>query len=330
MSQKRIPVLEDFSWQQPVIQAISNEPAGAVAGDRYLVSSPASGAFTGKENQIAWRDEVNWHFDVPLPGWILFNESMGKYSWFNGTGWRPFSEQFTGNFIKSLQGVVAGKIPTWQASDELGEGYGVAVNPEESSLETKIFRADAIKAYVDNLIGASDAMVFKGTLGVGGTITELPTTYGVGWTYKVITPGEYADKSCEIGDMIIALVDREGTGNLDSDWTVVQSNIDGAVTGPQSAVQGNLPSFHDASGKIIKDSGVSAQAVSEHLANPNIHVPPEQIDHNVIQNIGSYKHSGVDLHINNTSLHRQTNYVPVLGCILWDDASVLPGSEHQN
>lgn len=88
----------------------------------------------------------------------------------------------------------------------------------------------AIYDYVGDAIAASDAMIFKGTIGTGGTVTALPTTYKTGWTYRVITAGTYAGQKCEVGDLIIALVDRDGTGNLDSDWTVAQTNIDGAIT----------------------------------------------------------------------------------------------------
>lgn len=88
----------------------------------------------------------------------------------------------------------------------------------------------AIYNYVGDAIAASDAMIFKGTIGTGGTVTALPKTYKTGWTYRVVTAGTYAGQKCEVGDLIIALVDRDGTGNLDSDWTVAQTNIDGAIT----------------------------------------------------------------------------------------------------
>jgi hypothetical protein len=87
----------------------------------------------------------------------------------------------------------------------------------------------ATKAYADSLFGANDAMIFKGTIGTGGTVTALPTTYSAGWTYRVITAATYAGVVCEVGDLIIAVVDRSGSGNLNSDWTVAQTNIDGAV-----------------------------------------------------------------------------------------------------
>lgn len=79
-------------------------------------------------------------------------------------------------------------------------------------------------------IAAADAMIFKGTLGTGGTIKALPTTYKTGWTYRVVSAGTYAGQQCEIGDLVIALTSRSGSENQDADWTVAQTNIDGAIT----------------------------------------------------------------------------------------------------
>ncbi len=159
--------------------------------------------------------------------------------------------------IKKTASSTSGYIPTWNGTtgDALNNGYSV-----ESTLTggaDAIPRADAVKNYVDNLLGANDAMIFKGTLGAGGTITTLPTTYSAGWTYKVITAGTYAGDVCEIGDLVIAVVDRAGTGNVNSDWVTVQTNIDGAVVGPSSATSGNFPIFNGTTGKLIANSTYS-------------------------------------------------------------------------
>lgn len=85
----------------------------------------------------------------------------------------------------------------------------------------------ASKQYVDfqitSKIAASDAMVFKGTLGTGGTITALPTTGVVkGDTYKVITAGTYAGSTCKVGDLVIAL----NSGSVEAtatNWAYVPS-----------------------------------------------------------------------------------------------------------
>ena len=56
---------------------------------------------------------------------------------------------------------------------------------------SKIDGTVASKTYVDttvsSAIAASDAMVFKGTLGTGGTAESLPSTAIIGDTYKVIS-----------------------------------------------------------------------------------------------------------------------------------------------
>ncbi len=112
------------------------------------------------------------------------------------------------------------------------------------------------KNYADSILSANDAMVFKGTIGTGGTITVLPTSgYSAGWTYKVITAGTYAGQKCEVGDMIVAVKDF-ATTTANSDWTVIQTNIDGAVIGPTSSTSGNVALFDDSTGKLIKNSTI--------------------------------------------------------------------------
>lgn len=51
-----------------------------------------------------------------------------------------------------------------------------------------------------------EPMIFKGSLGTGGTITSLPTAAAAneGFTYKVITAGTYASQSAKIGDTFIS------------------------------------------------------------------------------------------------------------------------------
>ena len=111
----------------------------------------------------------------------------------------------------------------------------------------------ATTAFVMAAFKANDAMIFKGTLGTGGTDSDLPATHDKGWMYKVITAGTYAGQVCEVGDMLICIAD--GTSASNSDWNVIQSNIDGAVTGPSSSTGDHVVTFNGTSGKVIKDSG---------------------------------------------------------------------------
>ena len=72
----------------------------------------------------------------------------------------------------------------------------------------------ATKQYVDQSFAANDAMIFKGTIGSSGaTVTELPATHSIGWTYRVLTAGTYAGVKCEIGDLIICITDGTSANN---------------------------------------------------------------------------------------------------------------------
>jgi len=119
----------------------------------------------------------------------------------------------------------------------------------------------SIKTYADNLLGANDAMIFKGTVGSGGTheiaAFNALDTYDIGWAYKVITAGTIKGIISEVGDMFISTVDRTGGSGVDADWVVLQTNLDGVVIGPASAVADNVVFFDGTSGKLIKDSGVT-------------------------------------------------------------------------
>ena len=88
----------------------------------------------------------------------------------------------------------------------------------------KIANIGAIKKYVAGGIAASDAMVFRGTIGAADknpTVTELPKDPGVGDTYKVVSDGTYGTLAARVGDIIIY---AKGIG-----WVLVPSGDDGNV-----------------------------------------------------------------------------------------------------
>ena len=111
------------------------------------------------------------------------------------------------------------------------EGIPVGATASLGNSTRQLATTEFVQMSVDDKILNSDAMIIKGTLGDDGTVTELPTVYKTGWTYRIITAGTYAGQVCEIGDMITAFVSREEEDTPeDSDWVVNQTNIDGAIT----------------------------------------------------------------------------------------------------
>lgn len=103
----------------------------------------------------------------------------------------------------------------------------------------------AANQYAQDLFAAQDAMVFVGTIDKDGIITShnnviLPTAvddttsitytnYKVGWTFRFIEAGTFNGEDVEVGDMIIA-VHAKGNEFDINDWTIIQTNISGALT----------------------------------------------------------------------------------------------------
>lgn len=85
--------------------------------------------------------------------------------------------------------------------------YAVSNLVENGHTITPTYTGLPTKKYVDDKIAAATnaAVVLKGTLGTGGTITSLPTAAesNLGDAYKVITAGTYANTSAKVGDMFI-------------------------------------------------------------------------------------------------------------------------------
>lgn len=156
---------------------------------------------------------------------------------------------------------------------EVGENYGnnlyqyAAARGDavhDWSLNNFYIKSD-IDNKLNNLLATNDAMVFKGTIGgdAAATIHELPAKHSAGETYRVYdikggNKGKYLGNSevCEIGDLIICI--KDGTTHSAGDWTIVQTNIDGAVINTDgTSTDGHIAIFSGGKGRTIKDSGKS-------------------------------------------------------------------------
>lgn len=92
-----------------------------------------------------------------------------------------------------------------------------------------------------------------------GVVTQaepLPTVaYKSGWQYSVGEAGTYAGVKCEVGDFIICIRDYASGSASNADWSFLQANLTGAVTGPESSVAAHVAIFDGTAGNKIKDSG---------------------------------------------------------------------------
>ena len=87
MAQYRVPVLEQFEWQQKITSILSTPPGSPAKGDRYIVGASPTGDWAGQANSIAWFDGYIWKFDVPAEGWVAYNNATNLYLYFTGSAW---------------------------------------------------------------------------------------------------------------------------------------------------------------------------------------------------------------------------------------------------
>lgn len=129
---------------------------------------------------------------------------------------------------------------------------------------------EELDARINNLVPL-DALVFRGI--IDGTTHVLPhwdnnleewvpNEPAVGHVYRVAAAGTYAGEVCEPGDMLTCVaVDIVAHT---SEWVATQTNIDGAVVGPASAVTNHIAVFDGTSGKVIADGGMSIQGLKNY------------------------------------------------------------------
>ena len=87
MAQYRVPNLDTFFWQDPVISETNNPPGSPAKGNRYAVSDTPTGAWVGHAFTIAAYDGSGWLFTVPMTGWAFWDIGASYYKYYSGSAW---------------------------------------------------------------------------------------------------------------------------------------------------------------------------------------------------------------------------------------------------
>lgn len=117
------------------------------------------------------------------------------------------------------------------------------------------------KTEVDNLLLAlPEPMLFKGSLGTGGTITSLPAAAASneGFVYKVITDGTYASQAAKVGDTFIS----DGSA-----WVLIPSGDEPSGTVTSVGLSNDTNGGLSVSGSPITSSGTISIGHSNVLAS---------------------------------------------------------------
>ena len=146
---------------------------------------------------------------------------------------------------------------------------GVATSISSSSTNNDLATAKAVN---DAIVALPSPMVFKGSLGTGGTITELPTASASneGYTYKVITKGTYAGQAAGVGDLFIC---GKPEGSQSYAWILIPAGDEpeGTVTSvglsmPTGFSVANTPITSSGTLTVTFESGYSLPTTAKQTA----------------------------------------------------------------
>lgn len=199
-------------------------------------------------------------------GVIYIDNNVG-YIW-NGSDWVKVFEDVSADITD-----IKGRLST--VEEGVAEKAPLA-NPTFTGTVTIEGSPAATQEWVNTLVG----QLSGGVPGiVDSTDNPLPSTgYKAGQMWRVAAEGTYADAICEIGDLIICLKDYAEDSAGNTDFMVVQGNIDGAVTGADSSTDGHIVVFNGATGKVIKDSNVAIASLNDAIAKAHEHTNKTQLD----------------------------------------------------
>ncbi len=157
-----------------------------------------------------------------------------------------------------------------------------------TNLAAPVDSGDAVtKAYADALIGANDALVYKGVIDCS-TNPNYPAA-DAGHLYKVSVAGKIGGVSgvdVFVGDDILCTVDSSASGDqatVGANWNVIHASNSGNVVGPGSSTDNAIARFDSTTGKILQNSAASIDD------NGSVNIPSGQ----------SYKINGAALNQDN-------------------------------
>ena len=202
--------------------------------------------------------------------------------WTTPTSTFNITINFDNSNVSSSGGGGGSSTPTAQDVTYDNSSSGLTATNVQSAI-------DELDTTIDNL---PEPMVFKGSLGTGGTITTLPaaSSSNKGFTYKVITAGTYASQSAKVGDTFIS----DGSA-----WVLIPSGDEPSGTVTNVAVTSADGSI-TVSGSPITSSGTIDIAVHADNALSNSSTKPlqNQVITNILTPISETEYENITTYTN--------------------------------
>ena len=198
-------------------------------------------------------------------GVIYIDNNVG-YIW-NGSKWVRVFSDFSTDIEDAKKRISSLETQIKNKANIASPNFTGSVTIENKPIATQ--------EWVNALVGQLN----NGVPGVVSTSSPLPSdNYKAGQMWRVADAGTYAGQKCEPGDLIICLKNYEADSANNSDFMIVQANVDGAVTGPNSSTDGHIVIFDGATGKIIKDSNVTIASLNDAISKAHEHANKDKLD----------------------------------------------------
>ena len=197
---------------------------------------------------------------------VIYIENNIGYIW-DGADWKKVFEDVSASITDFEKRI--GKLET-----DISTKANLA-NPEFTGSAKLDGKDLATKEYADAIVAAAKTEV---PIVIDDDHPFPAQAYKAGQKYVVAKAGTYLGQKCEIGDVILITKDYNKEGAANTDGIVLQANIDGAVTGAESSVDGEIVVFSGATGKVIKSSKINMTALNDAISKAHEHANKTQLD----------------------------------------------------
>lgn len=201
-------LIQNFEWENSVIDRLATPPVSPSSGDRYLVIATASGAWEGEENNIAEYNGASWDFTSPVLGMYVSvdDENDGLYL-YGGSSWdKKYFEATTASTGLTKSGFDI-QIANAAAANGISITSGaISAEVDDSTIEINVSEKIAVKVGgIANAQVAADAAIVESKLSLDYSTSSLNTAIG-NRTYtedNYVTDSESVTSSIDALDMAV-------------------------------------------------------------------------------------------------------------------------------
>jgi hypothetical protein len=155
-----------------------------------------------------------------------------------------------------------------------------APTPTTDDNSTKVATTAYVRATISAQLASNDAMIYKG--GINASTNPNYPAANAGDFYKITNTGKIGGASgpnVEVGDSLICGTDSSAAGThatVGANWTILQTNIDGAVVGPASSTDGQIPAWSGTTGKVLGTGYAIVDSSSSAAIGTGTGIPTER------------------------------------------------------